>query len=203
MRWPRRSPGRCPPLHAAGAGAGRPARRGRARPRRNRRPALLRLRHRRRVARGDRGRHARRRAGTRSRFNAVTSPAAVAAEDVAGGWLKDLLGLPPTASVGFVTGGQAANTVGLAAARHHVLADAGWDVERRRADRRAADPGRSPSDERHATIDRSLRLLGLGRGRGRAGARRRQRRHRPRVAARGAARRYRRARPSSACRPAT
>lgn len=64
-------------------------------------------------------------------FNASLSPAAVAAEEAAGTWLKDLLGIPATASVGFVTGAQAANTVGLAAARHAVLADAGWDVERR------------------------------------------------------------------------
>src|SRR5687768_12725372 len=48
-------------------------------------------------------------------FNAVLSPAAAAAEDAAGAWLKDLLGIPATASVGFVTGGQGANTVGLAA----------------------------------------------------------------------------------------
>ena len=45
--------------------------------------------------------------------------------------MKELLGVPDGASVGFVTGAQAANTVGLAAARHHVLAEAGWDVERR------------------------------------------------------------------------
>ncbi len=82
-------------------------------------------------------------------------------EDVAGGWLKELLGLPATASFGFVTGGQAANTVALAAARHHVLAGAGWDVERRGL------PGAPrlrvvANGERHATIDRSLRLLGLG-----------------------------------------
>ncbi|MGK5741212.1 pyridoxal phosphate-dependent decarboxylase family protein [Micromonospora sp. URMC 103] len=93
--------------------------------------------------------------------NAVTSPAAVAAEAAAGVWLKDLLGIPSAASVGFVTGCQAANTVGLAAARQHVLADAGWDVERRGL------PGAPPirviaGEERHATIDRSLRLLGLG-----------------------------------------
>ncbi|GAB3077517.1 pyridoxal phosphate-dependent decarboxylase family protein [Micromonospora schwarzwaldensis] len=94
-------------------------------------------------------------------FNAVTSPAAVAAETAAGGWLKELLGLPASASLGFVTGGQAANTAGLAAARHQVLADAGWDVARRGL------PGAPPvrvlaGTERHATIDRSLRLLGLG-----------------------------------------
>ena len=51
-------------------------------------------------------------------------------EEVAGAWLKELLGLPGDASFGFVTGAQGANTVGLAAARHRVLEHAGWDVER-------------------------------------------------------------------------
>ncbi|MGW5718290.1 pyridoxal phosphate-dependent decarboxylase family protein [Amycolatopsis sp. NPDC003865] len=94
-------------------------------------------------------------------FNAVLSPAAAAAERAAGDWLKDLLGLPATASAGFVTGGQAANTVGLAAARHHVLAEAGWDVER---DGLAGAPRVRvvASEERHATVDRALRLLGFG-----------------------------------------
>ena len=50
-------------------------------------------------------------------FNGTLAPAALAFEDVAGAWLKELLGLPESASVGFVTGAQAANTVGLAAAR--------------------------------------------------------------------------------------
>lgn len=94
-------------------------------------------------------------------FNPALSPAGTAAEQVAGRWLVELLGLPPTASVGFVTGGQAANTVGLAAARHDVLGRAGWDVE-------ADGLGGAPrvrvvaGVERHATVDRSLRLLGLG-----------------------------------------
>ena len=94
-------------------------------------------------------------------FNAVLSPAAAAAEEAAGGWLKDLLDIPAGASVGFVTGGQAANTVGLLAGRHHVLAEAGWDVER---DGLLDGPRVRvvASAERHATIDRSLRLLGLG-----------------------------------------
>jgi glutamate/tyrosine decarboxylase-like PLP-dependent enzyme len=94
-------------------------------------------------------------------FNAVTSPAAAVVEDVAGAWLKDLLGLPETASVGFVTGAQGANTVGLAAARHRVLADAGWDVEQ---DGLVGAPAIRvlATGERHATIDRALRLLGLG-----------------------------------------
>ncbi|MGA4685046.1 pyridoxal phosphate-dependent decarboxylase family protein [Micromonospora sp. AB353] len=94
-------------------------------------------------------------------FNAVTSPAAVAAEAAAGTWLKELLGIPATASVGFVTGGQAANTAGLAAARHQVLADAGWDVERRGLSGAPAVRVFAGA-ERHATVDRSLRLLGLG-----------------------------------------
>ena len=96
-------------------------------------------------------------------FNAVLSPAASVAEEAAGAWLKDLLGIPGTASVGFVTGGQAANTVGLAAARHHVLAEVGWDVER---DGLHGGPRVRvvAGVERHATIDRSLRLLGFGVG---------------------------------------
>jgi glutamate/tyrosine decarboxylase-like PLP-dependent enzyme len=56
------------------------------------------------------------------------SPAAAAIEEVASAWILDLLGLPATASVGFVTGGQGANITCLAAARHAVLARAGWDV---------------------------------------------------------------------------
>ncbi len=94
-------------------------------------------------------------------FNAVLSPSAVAAELAAGTWIKELLALPLTASVGFVTGAQAANTVGLAAARHHVLGQAGWDVGAqglRGAPRVRVVAGA----ERHATIDRALRLLGLG-----------------------------------------
>ena len=93
--------------------------------------------------------------------NGVLAPAAAAAEQIAGGWLKELLGLPASASVGFVGGGQEANTVGLACGRHAVLADAGWDVE---ADGLSGAPRVRvvAGVERHATIDRSLRLLGFG-----------------------------------------
>jgi glutamate/tyrosine decarboxylase-like PLP-dependent enzyme len=96
-------------------------------------------------------------------FNAWTSPAAAVVEDVAGSWLKELLGLPSGASFGFVTGGQGANTVSLAAARHHVLAEAGWDVEQHGL---LGGPSVRvvANGERHATIDRALRLLGLGAG---------------------------------------
>jgi glutamate/tyrosine decarboxylase-like PLP-dependent enzyme len=94
-------------------------------------------------------------------WSSVLSPTAAAAERVAGDWLKELLGLPASASAGFVTGAQAANTVGLAAARNHVLTQAGWNVE---ADGLNGAPRVRilAGEERHATIDRSLRLLGFG-----------------------------------------
>jgi glutamate/tyrosine decarboxylase-like PLP-dependent enzyme len=94
----------------------------------------------------------------------VLGPAAATVEDVAAGWLTELLGLPATASCGFVTGGLGANFGGLAAARNHVLARAGWDVER------DGLLGAPPVEvvvgaERHVTIDVALRYLGLGSGR--------------------------------------
>jgi len=94
-------------------------------------------------------------------FNEALSPAAIAFEDVAGSWLKALLRIPSTASVGFVTGAQGANNVGLAAARWKVLRDQGWDVG---VDGLFGAPRLRVvvGEERHATIDRSLRLLGLG-----------------------------------------
>ena len=96
-------------------------------------------------------------------YNEVLSPAAAAAERAAGAWTKQLLGIPENASVGFVTGAQAANTVGLAVGRHRVLADAGWDVE---SDGLFGAPRVAivASEERHATIDRAARLLGFGHG---------------------------------------
>ena len=94
-------------------------------------------------------------------FNAALSPAALAFEDVAGTWLKELLHIPASASVGFTTGGQAANTVGLAAARYHVLQKHGWDVGRDGL-RDAPHVRIVAGAERHATIDRAVRLLGLG-----------------------------------------
>ncbi len=94
-------------------------------------------------------------------FNPLMSPAAEAAERAAGGWVKELLGLPGAASVGFVTGAQAANTVGIACGRHQALEQAGHDVE---TDGLIGAPRVRvvTGFERHATIDRSLRLLGLG-----------------------------------------
>ncbi|WP_197377322.1 pyridoxal phosphate-dependent decarboxylase family protein [Mycolicibacterium baixiangningiae] len=93
-------------------------------------------------------------------FHAL-SPAGSAIEDITSRWVIDLLGLPATASVGFVTGGQGANTTCLAAARHAVFAGAGWDVERDGL--LGAPPLRVLCGEQaHATIHTALRLLGLG-----------------------------------------
>lgn len=93
-------------------------------------------------------------------FHAM-SPAAAAIEEVTSAWTLELLGLPATASVGFVTGSQGANTTCLAAARHAVLARVGWDVENDGLI--GAPPVRVLCGQHaHATIDTALRLLGLG-----------------------------------------
>lgn len=90
------------------------------------------------------------------------APAASAAEQIAAGWILDVLGLPATAQVGLVPGAMSANFTGLAAARHAVLNRAGWDVE-------AHGLTGAPrvhvlvNAERHETVDRALRFLGLGR----------------------------------------
>ncbi|CAN5183401.1 aminotransferase class V-fold PLP-dependent enzyme [soil metagenome] len=94
----------------------------------------------------------------------VAGPAASVVEEVAGAWLLELLDLPSTASVGFVTGAQMANFTGLAAARHAVLARAGWDVE---AQGLIGAPEITVmiGDEAHATVLTALGYLGLGRER--------------------------------------
>jgi hypothetical protein len=93
----------------------------------------------------------------------VLGPAAAAAvvEEIASAWAADLLGLPPDVSVGFVTGAQLANVTGLAAALLAVLDRAGWDVS-------SAGLWGAPrvrvlaGEQRHGTVDRVLRFLGVG-----------------------------------------
>ena len=94
----------------------------------------------------------------------VVSPAGAVVEEIVTPWLLELLGLPSTCGIGFVTGGQMANFTCLAAARGEVLRRAGWDV---------ADDGLGDaptvhvvvSAEAHATIFAALSMLGLGRRR--------------------------------------
>ena len=92
------------------------------------------------------------------------SPSAAAAEEVAGGWMLDLLGLPRDASVGLPTGAGLGNAVGIAAARHAVLAKAGWDVEARGL-YGAPEITVIIGEEAHATVLTALQYLGLGRER--------------------------------------
>ncbi len=88
-------------------------------------------------------------------------PAAAIAEEAAGAWLKDLLQLPPAASFALVTGCQMAHVTCLAAARHALLERCSWNVEERGL--YAAPPIKVvTSANRHASIDRAVKLLGLG-----------------------------------------
>lgn len=94
----------------------------------------------------------------------ATSPAAAAAEAVAADWVKELLGLPMSAGVGFVTGCQMANFSGLVAARHALLARTEWDVEKQGM-HGAPEIHVLIGEEAHATILSALRLIGLGEAR--------------------------------------
>ena len=89
------------------------------------------------------------------------TPAHSAVEDIASGWVLDLLGLPAECAVGFVTGATMANFTGLAAGRDEVLRRAGWDVARQ-----GLNGGPKVrvlvGEERHDTVDLALRYLGLG-----------------------------------------
>lgn len=92
---------------------------------------------------------------------AACSPAAAVVEEACGAWLKDLLGVPASASFALVTGCQMAHVTCLAAARHALLSRAGWDVNR------DGLPGAPTirlvsSREMHGTTTRAVRLLGLG-----------------------------------------
>jgi glutamate/tyrosine decarboxylase-like PLP-dependent enzyme len=57
------------------------------------------------------------------------TPSAAAIEEIAEGWLLDILDLPRESRIGFTTGATVANAVGLAAARTRLLLDAGWDPD--------------------------------------------------------------------------
>jgi glutamate/tyrosine decarboxylase-like PLP-dependent enzyme len=91
-------------------------------------------------------------------------PSASVAEEVACAWLLDLLGLPADAGVGLTTGCQMAHVTCLAAARHRVLRDAGWDVE---AEGLFGAPAVRVlvNEQAHTTVFAALRLLGFGSGR--------------------------------------
>lgn len=88
-------------------------------------------------------------------------PAEAVIEEVTGGWLKELFGLPQTASFAFVTGTQMAHLTCLASARHQLLDQRGWNVEERGL---AGAPAIRvlTSSERHGSVERAIRVLGFG-----------------------------------------
>ncbi|HUQ88629.1 MAG TPA: aminotransferase class V-fold PLP-dependent enzyme [Vicinamibacterales bacterium] len=91
----------------------------------------------------------------------VMSPASLVIEDVVSGWILEVLDLPRTASVGFVTGCHMANFTCLAAARHEVLRRVGWNVETQglqKAPRVRVIAG----GEVHISAVGALRYLGFG-----------------------------------------
>jgi glutamate/tyrosine decarboxylase-like PLP-dependent enzyme len=89
------------------------------------------------------------------------TPGTTATEEVAATWLLDLLRLPATSGVGFVTGGTMANFTGLSAGRQDVLTRAGWNLDR---DGLTGGPKVTVlvGEDRHTSIDVALRYLGLG-----------------------------------------
>lgn len=91
------------------------------------------------------------------------SPASAVVEEVCGRWLKDLLGLPAGASFALVTGCQMAHATALAAARHRLLRERGWDVE---CDGLSGAPSIRvlTSEHRHESLLRALRFVGIGSG---------------------------------------
>jgi len=94
----------------------------------------------------------------------ATSPAAARIEQFALGWTRELLGLPEASEGAFVSGATMANFTGLAAARHAVLAAAGWNVEEQGL---AGSPRVTviAGEEAHSSMLKAISMLGLGRGR--------------------------------------
>lgn len=92
---------------------------------------------------------------------AASGPAAALVEEIAGDWLKQLLGLPAKASFAFVTGCQMAHVTCLAAARHALLEKRGWNVEEQGL---AGAPAIRilSSEHRHGSFERAARLIGIG-----------------------------------------
>jgi glutamate/tyrosine decarboxylase-like PLP-dependent enzyme len=94
----------------------------------------------------------------------VMSPIAAKLEEIVMEWMLDLLGLPPEAGVGFVTGTTMANFSALAAARTALLSRADWDVEEDGLF--GAPPIRVVvGEEVHISVLKALSMLGLGRSR--------------------------------------
>lgn len=97
-------------------------------------------------------------------FSMTSSPAIALFEDAALRWLAEALRLPDARAGAIVTGATMANLTCLAAARHHVLAQLGWDVE---AQGLAGAPPLTviAGEEAHSSLRKVVGILGLGRDR--------------------------------------
>lgn len=94
----------------------------------------------------------------------IMSPVASRIEEITGRWLLDIFGLPANAGFGFVTGDTMANFTALAAARHKLLLNAGWNVEAQGLFG-APEITVIVGDEVHVSVLKALSMLGLGRER--------------------------------------
>lgn len=94
-------------------------------------------------------------------MSSVSSPVAAKVEEVVIPWLLELLHLPGDCAGAFVTGAMMANFTALAAARHSVLRECGWDVE---ADGLFGSPPVNVivSEQAHPTLLKAASLLGFG-----------------------------------------
>jgi glutamate/tyrosine decarboxylase-like PLP-dependent enzyme len=90
-----------------------------------------------------------------------TGPAAAITEEVVGGWLKEILGLPSPSSFALVTGCQMAHFTCLAAARHALLTQRAWDLQTNGLSGAPAIRVLT-SEQAHGSIDRAVTLLGMG-----------------------------------------
>lgn len=97
-------------------------------------------------------------------FSFASSPVAITLEEVALGWLVDVLALPSECGGAFVTGATMANFTALAAARNAVLNQSGWDVEAEGLFN-APEVQVVVGAEAHPTLLKALGMLGLGRRR--------------------------------------
>ncbi len=93
----------------------------------------------------------------------IAGPSAAVVEEVAGEWLKDLLGIPASASFSFVTGCQMAHVTVLRGGATRSARAGGLGRGAGRSRGVTADRGRRRRP-RHVTIDRALRLVGIGSG---------------------------------------
>ncbi len=94
----------------------------------------------------------------------VMSPVASLLEEVSSNWLVSLLGLPKNTVTSFVTGATMANFTSLAAARHALLKNQGWDVQSKGLFN-APEITVIAGDELHVSLMKALSMVGFGRDR--------------------------------------